>query len=73
MQTSHGEVIHLIQVTYSLHDEDTRAREVEGILEAAQATGCRDLLILTLEEEEEIEKGNHTIRVLPVWKWMLAE
>lgn len=70
--TSHGEVVHLIQVTYSLHDEDTRMREVEGILEAAQATGCKDLLILTLEEEEEIEKDNYTIRVLSTWKWLLT-
>lgn len=70
--TSYGEVVRLIQVTYSLHDEDTRIREAGGILEAAQATGCRDLLILTLEEEEEIEKDNYTIRVLPAWKWILT-
>lgn len=69
--TSHGEVIRLIQVTYSLHDEETRLREVEGILEAAKATRCNDLLILTLEEEEEIVKDKHTIKVLPVWKWAL--
>lgn len=70
--TSHGEVTRLIQVTYSLHDDNTRLRELEGIQEAAQTTGCRDLLILTLEEEEEIEKDDYTIRVLPVWKWMLS-
>lgn len=73
VQTSRGEVIRLLQVTYSLHDEDTRTREIEGILEAARATGCHNLLILTLEEEEEIKNDNYTIQVLPVWRWMLDE
>ena len=71
VQTSHGEVIRLLQVTWSLHDEDTRVREIEGLLEAAQATGCHNLIILTLEEEEEIEIEEYNIQVLPIWKWML--
>lgn len=71
--TSHGEVTQLLQVTYSLHDEETRTRELEGILEAALATNCRNLSILTFEEEEEIEKDGYYIRVLPAWKWMLTE
>lgn len=73
VQTSHGEVTHLIQVTYTLANEDTRAREVEGLLEAARTTGCSNLLILTLEEEEEIETDGYTVSILPVWKWMLQQ
>lgn len=69
--TNHEEVNQLIQVTYTLHDEDTRQREIDGLLEAAQTTGCRELFILTLEEEEEINVSEYTIHVLPVWKWML--
>lgn len=56
--TEHEEVIHLIQVTYTLHDEDTRQREIDGLLEAAQVTGCRELFILTFEEEEEMNVEN---------------
>lgn len=48
--TLYEEVNRLIQVTYTLHDEETRQRELEGLLETAQATGCRNLLILTLEK-----------------------
>lgn len=71
--TVHAEVTCLIQVTYTLTSEDTRTREVEGLLEAARATGCSNLLILTLEEEEEIETDAYAISVLPVWKWMLRQ
>ena len=31
--TDHEEVNQLIQVTYTLHDEDTRQREIDGLLE----------------------------------------
>lgn len=71
--TVHAEVTCLIQVTYTLTSEDTRTREVEGLLEAARATGCSNLLILTLEDEEEIETDAYAISVLPVWKWMLRQ
>ena len=65
------EVSQLIQVSYDIHQPETRRREIEGLLEAALATGCRHLLILTMEEEEELTEQGYAIRVLPVWKWML--
>lgn len=65
------QISQLIQVSYDIHDLETRRREIEGLLEAALATGCRKLLILTMEEEEEFVEQGHTIQVFPVWKWML--
>jgi len=39
------EVNQLIQVTLLLlHDEDTRQREIDVFLEAAQTTGCREFI-----------------------------
>ena len=64
-------VIQLIQVTWEMTDENTRAREVNGILEASQATGCNNLFIITKEEENIIETGGKQIHVMPAWKWLL--
>lgn len=69
--TDHQEVTQLIQVSWDMHDAATRKREIEGLLEAAQATGCKQLTILTLEEEEELLEQDARIQILPVWKWML--
>lgn len=69
--TAYGTVLRLIQVTYTLHDEETRRRELDGLLEAARVTGCSDLCILTLEEEGEVVQHGYVIWILPVWKWML--
>lgn len=65
------QVTTLFQVTWSLSDPDTRKREVEGLLEAASVTGCSDLVIVTMEEDAEIEESGYIIRVVPAWKWML--
>lgn len=70
--TDHQEVTRLIQVSWDMHDAETRKREIEGLLEAAQTTGCKQLTILTLEEEEELSEQGATIQILPVWKWMLS-
>lgn len=65
-------VIQLIQVTWDMTDENTRTREVNGILEASQVTGCNKLFILTKEEENLIEIEGKQIHILPVWKWLLS-
>lgn len=67
-----GEVRQLIQVCWNLSDEDTRKREINGLLSAAQATGCHNLCIITLDEEGLIRQNDAEIKVTPAWKWMLG-
>lgn len=65
------EIYELIQVTWSMADEDTRSREINGLLEASQATGCTKLTLITSDEEEEIGLDDgRKIVVVPAWKWM---
>jgi hypothetical protein len=66
------DVIQLIQVSWNLKDEVTRKREIAGLQEAAQATGCRNLLIVTADEQEEIIlESAMKISVVPAWQWLL--
>lgn len=67
----YDKVTRLIQVSYQMNDEETRRREVDGLLEAAQMTGCRELTIITMEMEAEWKESDMLIHVLPAWKWML--
>ena len=64
-------VVALYQVTWSMSDSDTRKREIDGLLEASEQTGCKHLYVITKEEEEELEVGNRRIQILPAWKWLL--
>ncbi|WP_406660171.1 ATP-binding protein [Methanolobus sp. ZRKC3] len=62
-----------IQVTQSLENPDTRAREIEGLLEALKAYKLKEGLILTDDTEDEIKMDARKIIVKPIWKWMLQE
>lgn len=64
----------LIQVTWDMSDEDTRRREINGLIEASEATGCHNLYIITADSSEEIDLENgDTIHVLPAWRWLLEK
>lgn len=66
------DIVQLIQVTWSMADEETRKREIRGLLEASQATGCKNMLIVSYDDEEDIAAvDGGVIHVVPAWKWLL--
>ncbi|MBQ9672052.1 MAG: ATP-binding protein [Prevotella sp.] len=60
-----------IQVSYSLHDEETRKREVEALQKLPKRLSCKRRIIVTFDEEETITDSFGTIEVIPAWKWLL--
>ena len=62
----------LIQVSWNINEKETRDREIKGLMEASETTGCQNLLIITLDDEEEIIIDDKTIKVIPAWKCILA-
>lgn len=59
-----------IQVCYELN-EDNERRETKGLLEAVRETKATKPMILTLEQEREMDLQNKKITVKPVWQWLL--
>ena len=66
-----NEITQVIQVCYLLDNEDTKKREIKGLLEASKELKCENLLLITdsLEKKEKIE--NKLIIYTPLWKWLL--
>lgn len=62
----------LIQVTWDMSDDNTREREINGLLEASKVTKCDNLTIITIDEERSFERNGKTIHVVPAWKWALG-
>ena len=67
-----GRVTSCIQVCAEITRE-TRTREITGLLEAMKKCECDKGIILTIRQTEEIKEQGITIRVLPVWNWVLSE
>jgi predicted AAA+ superfamily ATPase len=62
----------LIQVTASIRQHQTREREVNSLLKAMDETKLHESFILTHDQEEIIKVDKKTIRVIPLWKWILS-
>lgn len=56
----------LIQVCYDMSSEKNRKRELDALVEAAEELHCDNLLVITNDQQEEIEWKNSTIKVVNV-------
>lgn len=61
----------LIQVSLSITDPATFARETKAILRASEKLNCDNLTIITENEEKSLKLNGKIIKVLPAWKWFL--
>ena len=66
-----NKALQIIQVSYSIMNEKTKKREIRGLLQASKSTGCKELLIITDHEYENIVNEDIVIRVVPAYEWML--
>lgn len=60
-----------IQVSYSLANEQTKAREITALTSITKAHPCKQRLIITFDEETTITDSYGHIKVIPCWKWLL--
>ena len=54
---------------------ENRQRELRGLLQAATLPAStkkrgRELLVITLDQEDALTEQGHAIRVIPAWKWL---
>lgn len=61
----------LVQVSSDLPDPKTKQIKEKALLSASVALNSSDLQIITLEEEGTEKVSGKTIRITPLWKWLL--
>jgi len=59
-----------IQVCYEVNDEN-KDREMDGLIEALEKFNLKKGLVLTYNQEDEINIENKKIILKPVWRWMM--
>jgi hypothetical protein len=64
-------VTEAIQVAYSLADPKTEKRELDGLLEVMEKFKLKTGLIIASDKEEERRIDGKTIKIIPLWKWLL--
>lgn len=62
----------LIQVCSDTNEEETLKRETRALVKAGEELKCPNLTIITDDAESEKEAGGKKIRLIPLWKWLIA-
>ncbi|RLD86004.1 MAG: ATP-binding protein [Bacteroidetes bacterium] len=65
------QITEAIQVAYHLNKENVE-REVTGLLEAMEKFNLKKGLILTYDTDIDAAEIPETIKIIPVWKWLLT-
>ena len=60
----------VVQVSWDITPKN-KERELNGLLEAMDSCKLKNGLILTNDQEEEMNVGGKKIIIKPVWKWLL--
>lgn len=66
------QIVEAFQVTLTVSDSETRKREISGLVEAMETYSLTEGVILTMEDKETINENGKTIKILPVWEWLLT-
>jgi predicted AAA+ superfamily ATPase len=61
----------LIQVKYASAKNEIEERELEALEIAASELKCENLLIITWDYEATTPIDNKTVKLVPLWKWLL--
>jgi len=67
------EIEEVIQVCFSLSNEETKEREIEGLLEAKKEFNPNRFVIITDDEEREEKIDKLKIEIIPLWKWCFKQ
>jgi len=62
-------VVQAIQVTYDTSDENTKNREIRGLLNACKNFNLSRGIIVTYDNEDEMVEDNIKIELIPFYKW----
>ena len=60
-----------VQVSYSVSNDITRQREITALLKLSKLYNLDRLEIITFDEEATLQENGATIRIIPVWKFLL--
>ena len=61
----------LIQVCWNINEYKTKEREVKALIKASKKLKCKNLLVITEDNEGKEEIKKEKIVYIPLWKWLL--
>ncbi len=63
----------IIQVCWNIQDEKTKNRELRSLAKAMKELKVSSAILITEDAEGEEKLHGNTVKLIPLWKWLLAE
>ena len=67
----HGRPTMAVQVCTDISNEQTLKRELNAIVNTAKYFDIKENLIVTYNQERDIQMDSVTVKAVPAWRWML--
>jgi hypothetical protein len=68
-----NKITQAIQVTYDMSNEDTKNREIKGLLTACKEFNLNSGTIITFDSEDEFIQDAIEIKLIPFYKWCIKK
>ena len=66
-----GKPVLAVQVSMDISLPDTLRRELDPLVSTARYFGTKENLVVTLSQEQRIERDGVVVHAVPAWKWLL--
>ncbi len=66
-----NKVEEVYQVSYDISKNETRKREIRGLMVASKETKCDNLYLITDFHREEVMVDGKLVKIIPAYEWML--
>jgi len=63
--------IQLINISYDISRLETKKREIKALQEGMRYFKLNEAILITQDEEESLKIDGQTIKIKPLWKWLL--
>lgn len=60
-----------IQVAYRIDNEETKKREVKGLIAACEKLSINEGIIITLDQKEELTYEGVSVKIIPIYEYFL--
>jgi hypothetical protein len=61
----------LINISYDVSSPETKKREIKGLQEGMSYFKLSEAFLITQDQEESLKIDGQTIKIKPLWKWLL--
>lgn len=61
----------LIQVSHDFQRPEIEEREINGLIKGSRDLNCKNLLVITWDQEKEEKIEGKNIKFIPLWKWLI--